>query len=88
MGAIAKLVTKFGWPLIKKFYKQIMQFIGQGWTIDQIEKWLKTKNSWDMESYFPYWVSFSCSCIQDFRMTRSILSSLSVDGAETLPWHR
>lgn len=37
MGAIAKLVTKFGWPLIKKFYKQIMQFIGQGWTIDQIE---------------------------------------------------
>ncbi|MCG4306959.1 MULTISPECIES: enterocin L50 family leaderless bacteriocin [Enterococcus] len=26
---------------MKKFYKQIMQFIGQGWTIDQIEKWLK-----------------------------------------------
>lgn len=41
MGAIAKLVAKFGWPLIKKFYKQVMQFIGQGWTIDQIEKWLK-----------------------------------------------
>lgn len=41
MGAIAKLVAKFGWPFIKKFYKQIMQFIGQGWTIDQIEKWLK-----------------------------------------------
>ncbi|ANU71954.1 enterocin L50 family leaderless bacteriocin [Enterococcus faecalis] len=41
MGAIAKLVAKFGWPFIKKFYKQVMQFIGQGWTIDQIEKWLK-----------------------------------------------
>ena len=41
MGAIAKLVAKFGWPIVKKYYKQIMQFIGEGWAIHKIIEWIK-----------------------------------------------
>ncbi len=41
MGAIAKLVAKFGWPIVKKYYKQIMQFIGEGWAINKIIDWIK-----------------------------------------------
>lgn len=37
MGAALKLALKYG----MKYYRQIMQFIGEGWTINQIEKWLK-----------------------------------------------
>lgn len=37
MGAAMKLAFKFG----MKNYDKIMRFIGEGWSIDQIEKWLK-----------------------------------------------
>ncbi|AIR11912.1 MULTISPECIES: enterocin L50 family leaderless bacteriocin [Bacilli] len=34
MSALAKLIAKFG-------YKKIMQLIGEGWTVNQIEKMFK-----------------------------------------------
>jgi len=40
MGALAKIALKVGWTVVKKSYNKIMQLLGQGWTIDQITKWL------------------------------------------------
>ena len=41
MVTVAKVAAKVGWTLAKKFYKKIMELIGQGWTVDKIEKFLK-----------------------------------------------
>lgn len=43
MTAIAKIVAKVGWPIVKKYYKQIMQFIGEGWVVNRIVDWIKKR---------------------------------------------
>nr|BAL44213.1 weissellicin M [Weissella hellenica] len=41
MVSAAKVALKVGWGLVKKYYTKVMQFIGEGWSVDQIADWLK-----------------------------------------------
>ncbi|MBM7616907.1 hypothetical protein JOC36_000440 [Weissella uvarum] len=37
MGIALRLSAKYG----RRYYRKIMQLLGAGWTINQIEKWLR-----------------------------------------------
>lgn len=42
MVTAAKIALKVGWGLVTKFYTEVMQLIGKGWSVDQIAEWLKS----------------------------------------------
>lgn len=40
MPVLIKIAAKAGWNAVNKYYSKVMQLIGQGWSVDQISKWL------------------------------------------------